>query len=198
MRPDLQERREAAFVLRRVNDAQDGNNSSPQMSLPKELKICVPPKELKMSEILSPGRSWLRATGIGLGVAVLTAIVMVILAKIGVSPFPKPPSLAFAETLLGRELPLPAGLLFHTAYVIFWCVVFVRFFPQRNLKTALGLALALWLVILMVFFPLVGWGFAGLHISPKLIPASLLPHFLFGILLWGLNKYLPRKPGSTA
>ena len=40
---------------------------------------------------------------------------------------------------------------------------------------------------------LLGWGLAGLHVSPKLIPASLLPHALFGILLWGLDKYLPRK-----
>jgi hypothetical protein len=144
------------------------------------------------------GRSWPRAIGIGLGVAVLTAIVMVILTTIGGSPFPKPPSLAFAETLLGRDLPLPVGLLFHTAYVTFWCVVFVRFFPQRNLKTALALALVLWLVILAVFFPVLGWGFAGLQISPKLIPASLLPHLLFGILLWGLDKYLPRKTISAS
>jgi len=123
--------------------------------------------------------SWLRAIGIGLCVAILTALVMVTLLKIGVSPFPKPPSLAFAETLLGRTLPMPAGLLFHTAYVIFWSVVFVRFFPKRNLKTALVLAGFLWLVILAVFFPIVGWGFAGLHVSPKLIPASFMPHLLF-------------------
>jgi len=149
-----------------------------------------------MTEAKLSGRSWPRAIGIGLGVAVLTAMVMVILTKIGVSPFPKPPSLAFAETLLGRDLPLPVGLLFHTAYVTFWCVVFVRFFPKRTLMTALALAFVLWLVILAVFFPMVGWGFAGLHISPKLIPASLLPHLLFGILLWGLDKYLPRKPAN--
>lgn len=147
-----------------------------------------------MTEAQLSGRSWPRAIGIGLGVAVLTALVMATLLKIGVSPFPKPPSLAFAETLLGRDLPLPVGLLFHTVYVTFWCVVFVRFFPRRNLKTALALALVLWLVILAIFFPVVGWGFAGLHISPKLIPASLLPHLLFGILLWVLDKYLPRKP----
>lgn len=152
-------------------------------------------KEFKLTETQMSGRSWPRAIGIGLAVAVLTAIVAVILTKIGVSPFPKPPSLAFADTLLGRELPLPVGLLFHAAYVTFWSVVFVRFFPQRNLKTALALALALWLVIIAVFFPMVGWGFAGLHISPKLIPASLVPHALFGILLWGLDKYLP---GTTS
>ena len=59
--------------------------------------------------------SWLKAIGIGIAVSVLTAIVMVALLKAGVSPFPKPPSLAFAETLLGRTLPMPVGLLFHTA-----------------------------------------------------------------------------------
>lgn len=145
-----------------------------------------------MNDPLINGRSWLRAIGIGIGVAILTAAAMVTLLKTGVSPFPKPPSLAFAETVLGHALPLPVGLLFHLAYVTFWSVVFVRFFPRRNLKTALALAGALWLVILVVFFPIVGWGFAGLHASPKLIPASFLPHLLFGLLLWSLNKYLPQ------
>lgn len=139
------------------------------------------------------GRSWARGVGIGVAVAILTAIVMVALLKAGVSPFPEPPSLAFAETLLGRELPLPVGLLFHTLYVTFWSVVFVRFFPRRDLKWALALAGALWLVILVVFFPIVGWGFGGLQVSPKLIPASFLPHLLFGLFLWGLDRYLPRR-----
>ena len=136
--------------------------------------------------------TWARAIGIGIGVSVLTTIVMVALLKAGVSPFPKPPSLAFAETLLGRTLPMPVGLLFHTAYVTFWSVVFVRYFPRKNLLTALGLAAALWVLILVLFFPVVGWGIAGLAISPKLIPASALPHLLFGLLLWGLDRYLAK------
>lgn len=136
--------------------------------------------------------TWVRAIGIGIGVSILTAIVAVILLKTGVSPFPKPPSLAFAETLLGRKLPMPAGLLFHTAYVTFWSVVFVRYFPRKNALTAMGLAAALWVVILVVFFPLVGWGFAGLAISPKLIVASAVPHILFGLLLWVLDRYLAK------
>lgn len=146
-----------------------------------------------MNDIHLNGRNWLRAIGIGVAVAILTAIIMVTLLKAGMSPFPKPPSLAFAETLVGRGLPMPVGLLFHVAYVTFWSVVFVQFFPRRNLATALALAGVLWLVILAVFFPIVGWGFAGLHISPKLIPASLLPHLLFGLFVWGLNKYLPGR-----
>lgn len=133
--------------------------------------------------------SWLKAIGIGIAVSVLTAIVMVALFKTGVSPFPKPPSLAFAETLLGRSLPMPVGLLFHTLYVTFWSVVFVRYLPRKNLLTALGLAALLWIIILVVFFPLLGWGFAGLAISPMLIPGSALSHILFGILLWALDRY---------
>ncbi|KJZ09069.1 MULTISPECIES: hypothetical protein [unclassified Halomonas] len=136
--------------------------------------------------------SWLRSIGIGIAVSALTAIVMVTLLKAGVSPFPQPPSLAFAETLLGRSLPLPVGLLFHTAYVTFWSGVFVRYFPRKTLPTALGLAAVLWGVILVVFFPVVGWGFAGLAIGPQLIPASALPHLLFGLLLWGLDRYVAK------
>lgn len=132
---------------------------------------------------------WLTAIGIGIGVSILTAVVMVVLARAGVSPFPKPPSLAFAETALGQTLPLPVGLLFHTVYVTFWSVVFVQFFPRKTISTALGLAAVLWLVILAVFFPVVGWGFAGLAVSPKLMVAAILPHVLFGVFLWGLDRY---------
>lgn len=137
--------------------------------------------------------SWLRAIGIGIAVSVLTALVMVTTMQAGIAPFPKPPSLAFAETILGRELPMPIGLLFHTVYVTVWSVVFIGFFPRRTLAAALGLAAALWLVILAVFFPINGWGFAGLSVTPKLIPASAVPHLLFGLLLWALHWYLPGR-----
>lgn len=145
-----------------------------------------------MTDNQSSGRSWPRAIGIGIMVAVATAAVMLALTKAGASPFPAPPSLAFAKTLLHRPVPLPAGLLFHVAYVTFWSVVFVRYFPRCNLVMALTLAGALWLVMLGVFFPVVGWGLAGFRVSPKLIPASLFPHLMFGFFLWGLDKYLPR------
>lgn len=151
-----------------------------------------------MTDTQMQDRSWIRGIIVGIAVSVLTAAVMVSMLKAGVSPFPKPPSLAFAETLLGGPLPLPAGLLFHTAYVTFWSVIFMRYFPRRSLMTALVLAGVLWLVILALFFPIVGWGFAGLDVSPKLIPGSFMPHLLFGLLLWGLNKYLPRQSTDTA
>ncbi len=132
--------------------------------------------------------SSIRAIIIGLAVSVLTAIFMIIMMKAGIAPFPKPPSLAFAQTLIGHPLPLPVGLLFHTAYVTFWSVLYLKFFGNNSLAKALGLAGVLWIVILTVFFPIIGWGIAGTGISPKLIPASFVPHLLFGLLLWGIAK----------
>ena len=129
---------------------------------------------------------WLKAIGVGIATAILLSAVMVPALKLGISPLPKPLGLAFAETVRGGPLPLPIGLLFHVAYVTFWSVAFVALFHDRlSLRNALLLGLVLWLLVLVVFFPVVGWGFLGLAVSPKLIVASLVPHVLFAVFLWG-------------
>ncbi len=131
----------------------------------------------------------LKALGIGVLTAVLLSAIMVPAFKLGIAPLPKPPSLAFAQLLFGANAPLPVGLLFHVVYVTFWSVVYVSVFRDRlTFLNALWLGLALWAVILVVFFPLFGWGFFGLAIGPKLIPASLVPHVLFAVFLWGLCR----------
>ncbi|MEE9160152.1 MAG: hypothetical protein V3U60_17435, partial [Gammaproteobacteria bacterium] len=115
--------------------------------------------------------------------------IMVPAFKLGIAPMPKPPSLAFAQVLLGPNVPLAVGLLFHVAYVTLWALVYVIVFRDHlTFLNALWLGLALWGVILLVFFPVIGWGFLGLAISPKLIPASLVPHLLFAVFLWGLCR----------
>ena len=141
------------------------------------------------------GFSWGRAVAIGLAVSVLTALIAQIMLRAGVSPLPKPPSLAFAETLAGRALPLPVGLLFHTAYVTFWSLVYLRVSPRHGGVPVLILAGLLWLGVLIVFFPVVGWGFAGTAISVKLIPASAIPHLLFALFLWAGERLLPPARG---
>ncbi len=136
----------------------------------------------------------LKAVGIGILTALLLSAVMVPAFKFGISPMPKPPSLAFAETLFGRGLPMPVGLLFHVAYVTFWALAYVMVFRDRlTFCNALWLGLGLWAVILVFFFPIVGWGFLGLAISPKLIPASLVPHVLFAVFLWALCRIAFKK-----
>jgi hypothetical protein len=130
-----------------------------------------------------------KSIAIGIVTAILLSGVMVPALKFGISPLPKPLGLAFAETLAGRPLPLPAGLLFHVAYVTFWSIAFVSLFRDSlTLRNALILGSVLWFFVLIFFFPIVGWGFFGLAVSPKLIIASLVPHALFAVFLWGLCK----------
>ncbi len=137
----------------------------------------------------------LKAVGIGVLTALLLSAIMVPAFKFGIAPMPKPPSLALAQLLLGANVPLPVGLLFHVAYVTFWAVIYVSLFRDRlTLLNALWLGLFLWIVILILFFPLFGWGFLGLAVSAKLIPASLAPHVLFALFLWGLCRIGFKNP----
>ena len=129
-----------------------------------------------------------KAIGVGVVASVLLSIIAIAGQKTGFSPMPKPLGLAFAQLILG-EVGLPVGLLFHVVYVTFWTVIYVALF--RNTLTffnALGLGLVLWGAVLVVFFPLFGWGLFGLEVGPKLIVASLVPHILFAIFIWGLAR----------
>lgn len=137
---------------------------------------------------------WLKAIGVGIATAILLSAVMVPAFKLGISPLPKPLGLAFAETVLGGPLPLPVGLLFHVAYVTFSSVAYVMLFRNNlTLPNALLLGLVLWILVLVVFFPVVGWGFLGLAVSPKLIVAALVPHVLFAVFLWGLCRLVFKR-----
>jgi hypothetical protein len=137
----------------------------------------------------------LKAIGIGLVNAILLSAIMVPAFRFGIAPMPTPPSLVFAQLILGASVPLPVGLLFHVAYVTFWSLVYVMLFRhQLSFSNAMKLGLGLWIVLLLVFFPLFGWGMLGLGISPKLIPASLIPHILFAVFLWWLCRKGFKEP----
>ena len=145
------------------------------------------------------GADWVKAIAIGIGIAIVTAVVMVIGLKSGISPLPKPLALAFVQTMTGAQLPLPVGFLFHTLWVTAFSLLYVSWFrTSLRFMQAFWLAFALWVLVLVLFFPFVGWGFLGLAISPKLIIASAVPHLLFAVLLWALCKlaFHPRERHS--
>lgn len=140
---------------------------------------------------------WARAVAVGIANGVLLSAVIVPLFRAGISPLPKPLGLAFAETVLGGPLPLPVGLAFHLAWVTLWSVAFVAVLRESlTLRNALALGLVLWAGALVVFFPVVGWGFLGLGVGPQLIVASLVPHLLFGLFLWALCRAAFRPAGA--
>jgi hypothetical protein len=130
-----------------------------------------------------------RAIGLGVANGVLLSLIMVPAFRAGTPPMPEPPSLAFAEVLLGEGLPMVVGLVFHLAYVGFWSTVWVAWdYPRLRLATAAGLAAVLWMVALAVFFPINGWGLLGLGIGPQMIVGAFVPHLLFALFLSGLGR----------
>jgi hypothetical protein len=133
-------------------------------------------------------KDYVKALGVGIGTGVLLSLIMVPAARAGISPMPKPLGLAFAQLLLGK-VPLPVGILFHIAYVTLWSVIYLIAFERRTFLNALWLALGLWALVLVFFYPLVGWGFLGLAVSPMLIAASLVLHILFAVFLWALSRW---------
>ncbi|MDE2078934.1 MAG: hypothetical protein KGI73_00955 [Patescibacteria group bacterium] len=142
------------------------------------------------SSPFSASVSW-RAVAVGFLTAVGTAVFSIAMMRLGLSPLPKPVAGAFAATLLGHPVPLPVGILFHVVYVTFWGFLYVYLFRNRlTFLNALWLGLFLWLVVLVGFFPYIGWGFFGLAIGPKLIVGSLVPHLVFVVLVWAFAKWL--------
>lgn len=127
-----------------------------------------------------------KAVAAGIITSIVTGAIMAVALKTGISPFPKPLGLAFAQWVVGQQLPLPVGLLFHAAYVTAFSVLFILVAP-RHLRALpiLGFGLALWLVAIFVFTPLVGWGVAATGVAGlKGIIATLVPHLLFSLVLW--------------
>jgi hypothetical protein len=133
-------------------------------------------------------RGYAKAIGVGIATAVILALIMAP-ANQGLMAMPRPLALAFAQLLFG-DVPLAVGPLLHTLYVTFWSVVYLLVFKQPTFFNALLLALGLWLLVLVVFFPIVGWGLMGRAVGPMLMISSLIGHLLFAVVLWGLTRLL--------
>lgn len=79
----------------------------------------------------------------------------------GVAPFNVPPSAAFLYNL-GIE-GKGYALLLHFCYGILWSYVFVFTFEEDvSVTKALVLSVILWLFMMLVYSPLIGWGIFGM------------------------------------
>lgn len=116
-------------------------------------------------------------------------------------PFNVPPSAAFLS-LLGLEVPYLA-LVVHLTYGATWSVVHLWLFWDRTSVTnGVGLAVVLWLAMMLVLSPMLGWGAFGWAGTPGLSPdadlylrggatypaVTLLLHVLYGLVIGFLNR----------
>lgn len=145
---------------------------------------------------------WIKALVVGaLGSLVMFLLMLVGIHGTGVAPFNMPPSAVFLEHLGMNIDPLP--LLVHFGYGAFWSVILVGLYgADTSLQKGLGLATVLWLVLMVVYSPLMGWGFFGvdggghqlaatdplyLGSPAKYILTTLILHGLYGAIIGWLN-----------
>lgn len=148
---------------------------------------------------------WIKAAIVGLlGSLVMFVIMYFGIHVSGMAPFNVPPSAAF---LLSLGLPAqPLALLAHFGYGAFWSMVFVGMFGESmSIGKGLMLATGLWLLMMVVYSPIIGWGLFGmagsragvapdspLYLSPgpKYAVMTAILHFVYGAIIGWLNPVL--------
>ncbi len=122
-------------------------------------------------------------------------ILMTIAIQTGNAPFKIPPSAAF---LVKLGLPVkPLALFVHFGYGAFWSVVLAFLFREdTGVMNGLLLAAGLWGFMMVVYSPIIGWGFFGfggsdlakdsklyLEPGPKYLIATLVLHVVYGVVI---------------
>jgi len=153
---------------------------------------------------------WVKASLVGLLGSLLMFILMQLAMGAGMAPFEMAPSAAFLEQL-GLP-PKPLALVVHFGYGLVWSVIFVALWRERaNWLRGLLLAGFLWLVMMLVFSPIIGWGVFGanapveqtpvLQSTGRYVIASAVLHIVYGLTIGILNplwiRFAP-KPASAA
>jgi len=141
---------------------------------------------------------WLKAAIIGALAALVMFLLMFAAIQSGMAPFNVPPSAAF---LVKLGLPaMPLALIVHFGYGIVWSIILVAVFKHRtSIGRGIGLAMALWLIMMLIYSPIIGWGLFGaadtsnlpaklqLGSTVKYIVASLVLHLIYGGIIGWLN-----------
>ncbi len=156
-------------------------------------------------------RSYLKAGVVGLLGSLIMFVFIQLAIQSGLAPFNVPPSAAF---LISLGLPAkPLALIAHFGYGAFWSIVLVALYKDGvTLGKGLGLALLLWLGMMLVISPVTGWGVFGfgdahelgqdaklyLAHGPKYLIATLVLHLIFGATLGWLNPNWAAKGVTSA
>ncbi|MEF8793055.1 MAG: hypothetical protein V5A50_05135 [Thiohalorhabdus sp.] len=152
---------------------------------------------------------WIKAGAVGLLGSLIIFVVMVLGVQVtGAAPFNLAPSAAFLEAV-GLNIG-PIAPIVHFLYGIGWAIILLALFGD-GVNVAKGLAVAgfQWLLFMVVFAPIIGWGFFGIggpaHAlaadevlylgSPvKFLVLTLILHAVYG----ALNGWLiPRWTGDS-
>lgn len=152
---------------------------------------------------------WIKAGTVGALGSLIIFVVMLLGVEVSAfAPFNLPPSVAFLEVLGLHYGPLAA--VGHFVYGIVWALILLALFGD-GVTVGKGLAVAgfQWLLLMLVYAPVIGWGFFGmggpahalapsdpLHLgSPaRFMVLTLALHAVYGALNgWLIPRWVRRQ-----
>lgn len=135
------------------------------------------------------------------------SLVMFFLMRLGISkniaPFNVTPSAAMVIKL--GFSPKPLALIVHLLYGALGSVILIAIYKKASsLKSGLIIAFLMWLIFMVVYSPILGWGFFGfgnasslasdsplyLAPGPKFMLITLVLHIIYGIIIGLLDQWI--------
>lgn len=146
---------------------------------------------------------WIKAIVAGLVAGLVMFIVLAWGTNTGMAPINVPPSAAFLAATTGIQSP-PLAALLHFGYAAVGSVLLVGIFGHRtNATKGIGLALVLWLILMLVYSPIIGWGFFGaggpnhklaaesplyIGVAGPYVLITLVLHAVYGLIIGWMDK----------
>jgi hypothetical protein len=116
----------------------------------------------KKKEKFMHNKAYIKAIIIGVGASLAVTVLVSTGIALGKAPFNIPPVAAFLKSI---GIPAkPFGLILHLIYGSIACVGLIYIFKDKTqLKHGLILACSMWLMMMLVYSPVIGWGIFGFN-----------------------------------
>ena len=144
-------------------------------------------------------KPWIKSLLSGLaGSLIMFVLMMIAINGVGIAPFNMPPSAAFLQSL--GITPKPLALIIHFSYGAIAAVFLHEVFKNKSkVVYGIGLAFVMWLIMMLVVSPIIGWGIFGadagsidgelaLSSTPKYIISTLILHLIYGLTIGLIQK----------
>lgn len=187
--------------MARIAEKEDPNISHLTETKSKRAPSAQSPQKPRLENLQdSDPIKWTKAVLVGaLGSLIMLVFIMLAISA-GLAPFNIPPSAAFLEKI-GMNIG-PLALVIHFGYGAFWSLVLTLLLREKTtLMKGNLMALGLWLVMMLVYSPIIGWGPFGfgnadelasshplyLEAGSKYLIVTLVLHLIYGSIIGWLN-----------
>lgn len=128
----------------------------------------------------------------GVVATVAMTILMITGLVTGLAPMPRPIPEALVSLVIGsapKPIRMIVAITAHLLYGGLFGALFAGTVRSVSVWKGLGFGVLLWLIMGVVFLPLLGWGLFGTAVTPKIAVATFVLHLIYGgVLGWGLVR----------